>query len=90
MVVLDNAPVHQGRIRQRRAAWEAKGLYVFFLPVYSPQFNRAEVLWKKLKYEWLQPGDYADKALLGYRVWQCLAAVGRELSIRFKPFISDN
>lgn len=49
MVVLDNAPVHQSEVKKRRAAWEAKGLYVFFLPVYSPQLNIAEILWKKLK-----------------------------------------
>ena len=70
VVVLDNAPVHQGELKKRRAAWEAKGLHIFFLPVYSPQLNIAEILWRKLKYEWLQPSDYAQKSLLCYRVWQ--------------------
>lgn len=88
VVVLDNAPVHQREVKKRRAAWEAKGLYVFFLPIYSPQLNIAEILWKKLKYEWLQPGDYANKSLLCYRVWQTLSAVGRELNIAFKPFVN--
>jgi hypothetical protein len=35
VVVLDNAPVHQRELKKRRAAWEAKGLYISFLPVYS-------------------------------------------------------
>lgn len=86
VVVLDNAPVHQGLVQERRGSWEAKGLYVFFLPVYSPHLNIAEVLWKKLKYEWLQAGDYAEKELLCYRVWQALTAVGEGLRIAFKPF----
>lgn len=86
VVVLDNASVHQREVKKRRAAWEAKGLYLFFLPVYSPQLNLAETLWRKLKYEWLQPGDYGEKPLLCYRVWQCLSAVGRELTIAFKTF----
>lgn len=49
VVVLDNASVHQGEVRKRRAAWEAKGLYIFYLPVYSPHLNLAETLWRKLK-----------------------------------------
>jgi transposase len=86
VVVLDNAPAHQGEIKKRRAAWEHKGLYVFFLPVYSPHLNIVEILWKKLKYEWLHAGDYDHKSLLCYRVWQALAAVGSDLKIAFKPF----
>ncbi|MBC8139644.1 MAG: transposase, partial [Fibrella sp.] len=45
VVVLDNAPAHQGEVKKRRAAWEAKGLYILFLPVYSPELNIAEILW---------------------------------------------
>lgn len=90
VVVLDNAPVHKGMMKKRREAWEARGLYVFFLPVYSPQLNIAEILWRKLKYEWLQPSDYESKSLLCYRVWQTLAAVGKELTIQFKPFQNAN
>ena len=86
VVVLDNAPVHQKQVKARRAMWEAKGLYVFFLPTYSPHLNIVEILWKRLKYDWLQPSDYAEKSLLCYRVWQTLSAVGRELKITFKPF----
>ena len=86
VVVLDNAPVHQKEVRKRREAWEAKGMYVFFLPAYSPHLNIAEIVWRKLKYEWLQPGDYKEKSLLCYRVWETLAAVGRDLKIAFNPF----
>ena len=25
----------------------------YFLPAYSPELNRIEILWKKMKYEWL-------------------------------------
>lgn len=86
VVVLDNAPVHQKQVQQRRKVWEAQGLFVFFLPVYCPHLNIAETLWRKLKYEWLQAGDYGEKDLLCLRVWQALAAVGNGLSIAFKPF----
>ncbi len=49
----------------------------------------AETLWRKLKYEWLQAGDYAERSLLCYRVWQTLAAIGRDLTIAFKPFVQS-
>lgn len=87
VVVLDNAPVHHGRaVRKRRGAWQARGLYVFYLPAYSPQLNIAEILWRKLKYEWLRPEDYADKDTLRLAVWQALTAVGSTLNIAFSAF----
>ena len=87
VVVLDNAPIHHGRaVRQRRDAWQERGLFVFYLPTYSPHLNIAEVLWRKLKYEWLRAEDYADKETLHYQVWLALTAVGRSLTIRFSPF----
>ena len=57
-----------------------------FLPTYSPQLNIAEVLWRKLKYEWLRPEDYADKETLRHAVWQALMAVGGALNIAFSDF----
>ena len=44
MVVLDNVPIHHGKvIRERRDAWQERGLFVFSLPTYSPHLNIAEV-----------------------------------------------
>ncbi len=48
--VLDNAPFHKGEmIKERRAAWEAKGLFLRYLPAYCPQLNLIESVWRKLK-----------------------------------------
>jgi putative transposase len=50
VVVLDNAPFHKGeQISKRRAAWEAKGLFLRYLPAYCPQLNLIESVWRKLK-----------------------------------------
>ena len=58
VIVLDNAPIHQAKEIQRcRPGWQERGLYVFYLPAYSPHLNIAEVLWRKLKYEWLRAED---------------------------------
>jgi transposase len=34
-------------------AAQKKGLPLYVLPPYSPELNRIEILWRKLKYEWL-------------------------------------
>ncbi len=86
VVVLDNASVHKKAVKERWAVWQERGLFVFFLPPYSPHLNIAEILWRKLKYEWLCPEDYADKETLHLAVWQALAAVGQCLTIQFQPF----
>ena len=87
VIVLDNAPAHKSKqVQQRLSGWQERGLYVFFLPTYSPHLNIAETLWRKLKYEWLKADDYADKQTLCYQVRQALAAVGTTLKIRFSEF----
>ncbi len=87
VVVLDNAGVHTSRqVQERRPFWQERGLFIFYLPPYSPHLNLAEMLWRKLKYEWLQPSDYATADGLFYRVRQALAAVGTSLKIRFSEF----
>ena len=86
VVVLDNARVHRKAVKAREAVWQGRGLFVLFLPTYSPHLNIAEVLWRKLKYEWLGPEDYADEETLRLAVWQALSAVGTSLFIRFSAF----
>ncbi len=87
VVVLDNARVHTSRhVQERRRFWQARGLFIFYLPPYSPHLNLAETLWRKLKYEWLQPADYTTTDGLFYQVRQALAAVGKGLKIHFSEF----
>lgn len=87
VIVLDNARVHTSQqVQERRVFWQRRGLFIFYLPPYSPHLNIAETLWRKLKYEWLQPADYATTDGLFYQVRQALAAVGTSLKIRFSEF----
>ena len=87
VIVLDNAKIHTAKaVRERRPIWEQRGLTLFYLPPYSPHLNLAEVLWRKLKYEWLRPQDYLSFEHLRYAVQLALAAVGSLLNINFsKP-----
>ncbi len=87
VVVLDNARIHTGKqISERIECWQRRGLFIFYLPIYSPHLNIAEIVWRKLKYEWLTPEEYASKEHLQYAVKQALWAFGRSLKIKFADF----
>jgi len=87
VVVLDNARIHTSRIiKDRIKVWQSRGLFIFYLPRYSPHLNIVETLWRKLKYEWLSPSDYQSKEHLFYQVRLALTAVGNSLFIRFSKF----
>jgi len=63
VVVLDNARIHTpDRVRQQCRYWQQRGLYIFYLPAYSPHLNLAQRLWKELKARWLRPEDYQTTA----------------------------
>jgi transposase len=53
-VILDNASIHKAKaIQPILAHLKQQGLTLYFLPPYSPELNRIELLWHKMKYEWL-------------------------------------
>lgn len=87
VIVLDNARVHTAvKVKERLKYWQQRGLYLFYLPPYSPHLNIAERLWKELKSRWLKAEDYLTTDQLFYAVNLALAAVGKELIINFNDF----
>lgn len=87
VIVLDNASIHTAKIIQNQLKyWEKRGLYIFYLPPYSPHLNLAETLWRKIKKEQIDPLDYLDKETLFYAVSQCLAQFGNIWRIKFAKF----
>jgi len=45
-------------VKEKLAQWEEKGLFLFFLPTYSPHLNPIEILWRFIKYKWLNKKEY--------------------------------
>ena len=83
-IVLDNATVHRNRwIKELRPIWEKRGLFIFFLPPYSPHLNIAETLWRILKGKWIRPQDYESTDMLFYATNRALADIGNELYINY-------
>jgi transposase len=85
VLVLDNAKIHRSRIvKEKLVEWEEKGFYIFNLPPYSPHLNLIEILWRKMKYEWLKPEDYASFEKLTETIKEILSQLGAEYKINFK------
>jgi transposase len=87
VVVLDNARIHMAaKVRERLEFWQNRGLYIFYLPPYSPHLNIIERLWKELKARWLKPEDYTSFDALRYATIDCLNRVGIDLKINFSKY----
>jgi transposase len=82
--VLDNAPIHRGQVmRDQQAKWERKGLWLWYLPPYSPALNAIEIVWKDAKYFWRRFLALSGRALQ-HAVDALLRGFGSEHTITFQ------
>jgi transposase len=84
VVVMDQASIHTSDIMiEKLAEWESKKLHIFWLPTYSPKQNLIEILWKFVKYEWIEIEAYKNwNSLLAY-LKKVLDRFGKEYVINF-------
>jgi transposase len=68
VIVLDQASIHTSDdLINKLPEWEQKQLNLFWLPPYSPNHNLIEILWRFVKYEWIEINAYDNwKSLLKY------------------------
>ncbi|HIP82975.1 MAG TPA: IS630 family transposase, partial [Desulfocapsa sulfexigens] len=53
ILVIDNAPTHTSKaFLSKVEEWKENGLIILNIPPYSPELNKIEILWRKIKYEW--------------------------------------
>jgi len=79
IVILDNAPTHTSNLFQDKIEeWEEQGLILYFLPTYSPELNRIEILWRFMKYHWIEIKDYASVQALEDYIHRILSTYGVE------------
>lgn len=84
VLVIDNASIHQNQnLWDKQIEWEKKGLKIFFLPKYSPQLNKIEILWRFIKYQWLEIEAYESYSNLVKAVENILVNFGLEYTINF-------
>jgi len=84
VIVLDNARIHTARkVKELLKIWQSRGLYIFYLPPYSPHLNIIERLWKEIKQSWIRPQDYQTSDTLFYAINRICAAIGNQLFLIF-------
>lgn len=84
VIVIDNAPIHRSEeFEEKINEWEKRGLYIYFLPTYCPSLNKIEMLWKKIKYEWLSFEAYTSAKHLCEELDQILSQIGSKYYITF-------
>lgn len=83
-IIIDNAAQHTANIfKAQLADWEKRGLFIKYLPAYSPELNLIEILWRFIKYTWLPLSAYIDFASLKKAVESILENIGTKYLITF-------
>lgn len=84
VIVLDNAPIHRSEeFEEKIKEWAKLGLKIYFLPTYCPSLNKIEMLWQKIKYDWLSWDAYSSYKNLCQELDQVLAQIGSLYQITF-------
>ena len=84
VVVIDNAPTHTSdEFEDWIEEWKQMGLFIKYLPEYSPELNLIEILWRKIKYEWIPFSAYLNFSSLKNSIIDILAQVGTKYTISF-------
>ncbi|BDI18065.1 hypothetical protein ANSO36C_38720 [Nostoc cf. commune SO-36] len=84
VVVMDKASFHRSKKNQDKISeWKQKNLEIFLLPSYSPQLNLIEILWRFMKYEWIEIDAYSSLQNLVNYVEKVIREFGKEYTINF-------
>jgi transposase len=80
VVVLDNASLHVSKVTKAARPGLAKlGIYLSYLPPYSPEFNEIEAVFKQVKHHEIPQRSHTSKAELRGAVEQGFDSYGRKL-----------
>jgi putative transposase len=85
VVVLDNAGLHtSGVIRRARRALSAAGIYLYFLPPYSPELNEIEALFRQVKYQEIPERSHTTRIGLREAVERGFGNYSRKLPRKYQ------
>lgn len=84
VIILDQASIHiSNEFLGHLSEWEQKGIFLFYLPSYSPELNSIEILWRKIKYDWLPFDAYDGLSSLRQALENILSGYGDTYQINF-------
>lgn len=91
VVVQDNASSHKSQLAQQHwNKWQQQGLFLFFLPPYSPQMNRIEDEWLHLKRDELSNRVFDDEYDLALAVIAGVEARGQSGKYAVQRFMFNH
>ncbi len=84
VLVIDNASTHtSNEFNENLERWKERGLTIYRIPPYSPELNIIEIVWRKIKYEWLPFSAYDSYPSLKKELFDVLANIGKTYTIEF-------
>lgn len=84
VVILDNASSHTSKLFQDNIpGWRQKGLLIQYIPAHCPELNYIEMLWRKIKYEWLEIDAFLSEESLLLHLNDVLKGIGEKYRITF-------
>lgn len=84
VIVLDNSPIHRSEeFEEKIKEWEKLGLKIYFLPAYCLSLNKIEMLWEKIKYDWLTWDAYSCYKNFCQELYKVLSQIGSLYHITF-------
>jgi len=84
VVIIDNSLIHRSnKFKAKILEWKEQDVYIFFLPPYSPELNFIEILWRRIKYQWLSFDAYLCFHNLKKRLFDILQNIGSKYDIIF-------
>jgi transposase len=84
VLILDNSPIHRNeKVEAAIEKWKAQGLWLYYLPKYSPELTVIEMLWRFIKYHWLPFSAYLSFKHFVKEVEDVLKHVGSTYQINF-------
>lgn len=84
VVILDQASIHTSKqVVENIPQWKQQGLFLQFLPPYCPELNHIEILWKFVKYYWLDLSAYENMKALKNNLLEVLQNIGTKYQITF-------
>lgn len=87
VVTLDNASFHKSKkFKENIPKWANRGLTLIYLPPYSPQLNIIEILWRFIKYNWMEMSAYQSYTAMKEYVQRMLSEYGDKRVIDFTKF----
>ena len=84
VIVVDRSSIHTSdAILDKTEEWFERGITIFELPSYSPQLNLIEILWRFIKYEWIEIDAYSSWEIFVVSVEKILREFGKNYVINF-------